>query len=195
MNPEAGSTRSTRSGLFAQPLWMTVRHTIAGIDRWLIPCIVHVMNNRADLELPTDSDAIGAGQGGMLGLLGVAHALQGRLEAALESIGLSSPKYLVLQRLLEAGGPVSLSCLADRQKCVRSNITQLVDRLEADGLVERVGDPADRRAVRAAVTPLGVERFKAATTAIDQVQEQLASRLDPQDRESFLRVLSVIRNP
>jgi DNA-binding MarR family transcriptional regulator len=71
----------------------------------------------------------------------------------------------------------------------------LVDRLEADGLVERVGDPADRRAVRAVVTPLGAERFKAASTAIDTVQDQLASRVDPQDRESFLRVLSVIRNP
>lgn len=153
------------------------------------------MNNRSDLELPIDSDAIGDGQGGMLSLLVVAHALQGRLEAALESVGLSAPKYLALQRLLEAGGPVSLSCLAERQKCVRSNITQLIDRLEADGLVERVGDPADRRAVRAAVTPLGAERFKDATRAIDKVQEQLASRVDSQDRESFLRVLSVIRNP
>jgi DNA-binding MarR family transcriptional regulator len=90
---------------------------------------------------------------------------------------------------------VSLSSLAERQRCVRSNITQLVDRLEADGLVRRVDDPADRRAVLAMATPLGAERFAAATTAIGQVQADLASRVAPEDRESFLRVLAVIRNP
>jgi DNA-binding MarR family transcriptional regulator len=113
----------------------------------------------------------------------------------LESVGLSVPKYFALQRLVEAGEPVSLSSLALRQRCVRSNITQLVDRLEADGLVKRVDDPADRRAVLATVTSAGVERFNAATAAIAKVQTELASRIAPEDRESFLRVLSVIRTP
>jgi DNA-binding MarR family transcriptional regulator len=153
------------------------------------------MNNRPELELPVESAAIGDGQGGMLGLLGVAQVLQNRLEAALESVGLSVPKYFALQRLVEAGSPVSLSSLAERQRCVRSNITQLVDRLEADGLVKRVDDPTDRRAVLATATPLGAERFAAATTAIGKVQTDLAARVAPEDRESFLRVLAVIRNP
>jgi len=131
----------------------------------------------------------------MLGLLGVAQVLQNRLEAALESVGLSVPKYFALQRLVESGEPVSLSSLAERQRCVRSNITQLIDRLEAEGLVRRVDDPADRRAVLATVTPLGVKRFRSATTAIDDVQTELASRIAPEDRESFLRVLAVIRIP
>ena len=158
-------------------------------------CIIHGMNNRPALELPVESAAIGDGQGGMLGLLGVAQVLQNRLEAALESVGLSIPKYFALQRLVEAGAPVSLSSLAERQRCVRSNITQLVDRLETEGLVRRVDDPADRRAVLATITPLGVERFETATTAISDVQTELASRIEPEDRESFLRVLAAIRSP
>lgn len=153
------------------------------------------MNNPVELDLPVETAAIGDGQGGMLGLLGVAQVLQNRLEAALESVGLSVPKYFALQRLVEAGEPVSLSSLALRQRCVRSNITQLVDRLEADGLVKRVDDPADRRAVLATVTSVGVERFSAATAAIAKVQTELASRIAPEDRESFLRVLSAIRTP
>ena len=48
--------------------------------------------------------------------------------------------------------PISLSELAEKLTCVRSNVTQLVDRLEADGLAKRADDPADRRAVRAKVT-------------------------------------------
>jgi DNA-binding MarR family transcriptional regulator len=153
------------------------------------------MNNRPELELPVESASIGDDQGGMLGLLGVAQVLQNRLEATLESVGLSVPKYFALQRLVEANEPVSLSSLAMRQRCVRSNITQLIDRLEADGLVKRVDDPADRRAVLATATPLGAERFAAATAAIDKVQTDLAARIAPEDRESFLRVLTVIRKP
>jgi DNA-binding MarR family transcriptional regulator len=170
-------------------------HSHRVLDKRLSRCIIHVMNNRPELELPVETAAIGDGQGGMLGLLGVAQVLQDRLEAALESVGLSAPKFFALQRLVEAGAPVSLSALAERQRCVRSNITQLVDRLESDGLVKRVDNPADRRAVLATITALGEQRFAAATTAIENVQNELASRVAPEDRESFLRVLSAIRRP
>ena len=151
------------------------------------------MNKQSDLDLPVEDAVVGNEPSGMLGLLGVAHALQDRLECALESVGLSIPKYFALQRLVDAGASLSLSSLAERQRCVRSNITQLVDRLESDGLVKRVNDPADRRAVLAEVTPLGVERFKAGSAAISQVHAELASRIAPEDRDSFLRVLAAIR--
>jgi DNA-binding MarR family transcriptional regulator len=150
------------------------------------------MNNPLDLDSPVPPDAL-PDEGGMLGLLGAAHSLQQRLEAALESVELSIPKYLTLQRLVEAGEPISLSALAECRKCVRSNITQLIDRLESDGLAKRVDDPADRRAVKATATKLGIERFKAATAAINDVQEQLASSIAPEDREPFLRVLRAMR--
>jgi DNA-binding MarR family transcriptional regulator len=150
------------------------------------------MNNPLDLDAPVPPGAL-PDEGGMLGLLGAANSLQQRLEAALESVELSIPKYLTLQRLVEAGEPLSLSALAECRKCVRSNITQLIDRLEADGLVKRVDDPADRRAVKATATKLGTERFAAATAAINDVQEELASRIAPEDREPFLRVLRAMR--
>jgi len=130
----------------------------------------------------------------MLGLLEVARVVQERVEAALASVGLSGPKYMTLEQLERAGGSMSLSALADCRKCVRSNITQLIDRLETDGLVKRLDDPEDRRAVRAAMTPLGSERFAAGTTAIRDVQNELASRVSAHDRENFLRVLSAFRN-
>src|SRR4051812_41696848 len=78
-------------------------------------------------------------------LIGAAHALEDRLEDALGSVGLSSAKYAVLNELVGAGQPLALSELASRLSCVRSNMTQLVDRLEGDGLVQRVQCPSDRR--------------------------------------------------
>jgi DNA-binding MarR family transcriptional regulator len=150
------------------------------------------MNDRLDLDSAVQDDVL-PGNGGMLGLLGAAHSLQQKLEAALESVGLSTPKYMTLQRLVEADDPISLSAQAECRKCERSNITKLIDRLESDGLAKRVDDPADRRAVLATATKLGRERFAAATAAINRVQEELASRIAEQDREPFLRVLQAMR--
>jgi DNA-binding MarR family transcriptional regulator len=151
------------------------------------------MNDRPESSTTTTEREL-SGEAGMLGLLEVARVVQERVEAALDSVGLSGPKYMTLEQLVRAGEPMSLSALADCRKCVRSNITQLIDRLEADGLVERVSDPEDRRAVRAAVTPQGEERFAAGTEAIRGVQAELASRVSASDRKNFLRVLSVFRN-
>jgi DNA-binding MarR family transcriptional regulator len=73
--------------------------------------------------------------------------------------------------------------------CVRSNITQLMDRLEADGLVRRVDDPTDRRAVRAAVTPLGAQRQAAGAKAVANVQTQIARALKTKERQALQRAL------
>ena len=151
------------------------------------------MNKRPDLELPTPADSA-SGESGMLALLEVARIVQERVEAALESVGLSGAKYMTLEQLVRADEPMSLSALADCRKCVRSNITQLIDRLETEGFVERVDDPVDRRAVRARITKLGRDRFAAGTRAIREVQSELASKVSAEDREHFLKVLSAFRN-
>jgi DNA-binding MarR family transcriptional regulator len=129
----------------------------------------------------------------MFSLLHVAHALEQRLEGALATAGLSWAKYGVLSQLAEAGEPVALSELAEGSSCVRSNMTQLVDRLEADGLVRRVDDPADRRIVRAALTSLGEERQAEGARQIERVQAELAASLRKADREALKRVLSALK--
>src|SRR5260221_1087964 len=92
------------------------------------------------------------------GLFGVLHAssvLESRLEARLSEVGLSLAKLAALRRLTEAGESLPLGQLAERLSCVKSNVTQLVDRLEADGLVSRTGDPNDRRSRLAVLTDAG----------------------------------------
>ena len=99
-------------------------------------------------------------------------------------------KLGVLSELADVGEPVTLSELAARSACVRSNMTQLVDRLEADGLVRRVDDPADRRVVRAALTPLGVERQAEGAREVEKVQAEFVASLAQSDRRALQRVLS-----
>ena len=129
----------------------------------------------------------------MIGLLEAARALQERVDHALESVGLSGAKYMALEELTRAGGAMSLSALADCRKCVRSNITQLIDRLEADGLVKRSDDPEDRRAVRAQITKVGSAKFDAGTEAIRNVQAELAAQVPRDEQAIFLRALSAFK--
>jgi len=85
-------------------------------------------------------------------LLHAAYAAEAEVEAKLAGIGLSMAKLLALKALSAAGESLPLSQLAERLSCVKSNITQLVDRLEADGFVARQADPHDRRARLAVLT-------------------------------------------
>jgi len=110
-------------------------------------------------------------------LLGTAQAIEARLEAALEAVGLSLAKAGLLRHLAEAGEGLPLSELANHQKCVRSNITQLVDRLEKDGLVRRRADAADRRSIRAVLTPAGKQAHARARQALADAQREIVRTL------------------
>lgn len=135
----------------------------------------------------TDGDHV------MFSLFHAAEALEKRLEQALEQVGLSMAKYGALTHLVKAGEPLSLSECATRMTCVRSNITQLMDRLEADGLVRRLEDPADRRAVRAAATPLGIQRQATGAKQVERIQQELAKTLSGIDYGALERALSAIK--
>jgi DNA-binding MarR family transcriptional regulator len=128
----------------------------------------------------------------MFSLLGAAHALEDRLELALGAVGLSMSKLGVLTQLVETGEPLALSELAARLSCVRSNMTQLVDRLEADGLVRRVDDVADRRSVRAVVTRLGEERQAAGARELERVREEFSAALPLPDRAALAKALAAL---
>jgi DNA-binding MarR family transcriptional regulator len=123
-------------------------------------------------------------------VMGALGAIASRLEAALSPMGLSLAKFRVLSRLVSAGEPLALSTLAEHSSCVRSNITQLVDRLEADKLVVRVNDPHDRRLVLAAITGEGRARHEAAVEALARVERDLFPQ---SQRETLRRLLSVLQ--
>jgi len=129
----------------------------------------------------------------MFSLLQAAHALEARMEEALAGVGLSSAKYTVLAKLARAGEPLTLSQLAAKVCCVRSNMTQLVDRLEAEGLVRRVDDPEDRRIVRAALTKLGEEKEAAGAEHMDRIQSEVAAALTKGDRAALERALFALK--
>jgi DNA-binding MarR family transcriptional regulator len=119
-----------------------------------------------------------------------AERVEVRFEADLGEVGLSLSKMSLLGTLVQEGEPIPLSRLAGKLACVKSNVTQLVDRLEAEGLVTRVNDPVDRRSILASITDAGRERFAAGARAIEKAEQDLFGGIAPEDYErlvSFLR--------
>ena len=66
-----------------------------------------------------------------------------------------SPSMQSALATIECRGPLTPSELADAERIQRPTATRVVARLEADGLVERTGDPADRRVALLSVTRPG----------------------------------------
>jgi DNA-binding MarR family transcriptional regulator len=126
-------------------------------------------------------------------LLEAARTQLDRLEDALRPVGLSAAKYYVLSQLADAPEPVPLRQLAQEQECVPSNMTTLVDRLEADGLVRRIDDVADRRSKRAELTELGREKAAAGAEAVAAVEAAFAESLSATERLALEKVLGALR--
>ena len=86
-----------------------------------------------------------------------------------------------------------MSELADALLLSRSGATRLVDRLVAEGLVERVMCEADRRGQWAALTDQGRERLRRATpTHLRGIERHFLDRLSRDDLAALNRMLEPI---
>lgn len=74
--------------------------------------------------------------------------------------------------------PTPMRRIAQKLKCEPSNVTGIVDRLEARGLVERRPDPADRRVKIAAATEEGRTTARQLRDSLHFAREPLAELSD-----------------
>ncbi len=91
-------------------------------------------------------------------------------------------------RLL-ADGPLRMAAIAERLSVVPRTVTDLVDGVEAAGLVARHPDPDDRRSTLVALTADGRLLLDRLEVARRESAEQAFGRLDPADRAVLLRLL------
>jgi DNA-binding MarR family transcriptional regulator len=80
--------------------------------------------------------------------------LRPRMAAVAAEFGLTPPQMFAL-KVLDPDHPIPMSELAGKLHCDNSNVTGLIDRLTAQGLVERRDAPHDRRVRMLAVTREG----------------------------------------
>jgi DNA-binding MarR family transcriptional regulator len=130
---------------------------------------------------------------GALGLLALliksGRYAESRLDAALEEARLTFSKWRALDTLVKAELPIALKELTGKLQCVKSNITQIADKLEADGLARRVPDPDDRRATRIELTADGRRAHEAGANALRNAAAELFTALSDADLEELRKRL------
>ena len=130
---------------------------------------------------------------GLFAVLHTSSVLESRVEAKLADIGLSLAKLAALHRLSEAGESLPLGQLAERLSCVKSNVTQLVDRLEADGLVSRAADPNDRRSRLAVLTDAGRDAYQKGRQIQIDAEQVLFGALTPDESATLHALLAKLK--
>jgi DNA-binding MarR family transcriptional regulator len=91
-----------------------------------------------------------------------------RLNELLRPLGLTFPRYEALMLLsFTRAGALPLGKIGERLQVHRTSVTNIVDKLEADGLVRRVPHAEDRRATLAEITDAGRETARRATDALN----------------------------
>jgi DNA-binding MarR family transcriptional regulator len=120
-------------------------------------------------------------------LLQVFSAERRRLPAVAAELGLPEAQCQVLQ-LLDPQAPVAMCRIAEALDCDPSNITGIVDRLQARGLVERRSDPRDRRVKKLVLTAEGRDRRKRLLERLDEPPSEIQS-LSPAEQEGLCAIL------
>jgi DNA-binding MarR family transcriptional regulator len=93
---------------------------------------------------------------------------------------------------LSRRSPLRLSELTATEQVTQPAITQLVTRLERDGLVERRPDPGDRRAVLVQLTPAGAAVVAGRRASRVRRLAGLTGRLTPAERAAIAAALPAL---
>jgi DNA-binding MarR family transcriptional regulator len=114
-----------------------------------------------------------------------AHRLLG---TAFAAAGVRGYHYRLLAAL-EESGPASQITLGRRTGIDRSDVVATLNDLEADGLVTRSPDAADRRRNVITITARGITRLAELDDIVADVQESLLAPLTPDERVQLLGLL------
>jgi len=102
-----------------------------------------------------------------------------------------SPVQCHVLHLIEPGRPLPMGRLADTLSCDASNVTGLVDRLEARGLVQRAPSAGDRRVKVLQLTSAGSRLRAQLLKRVTGTSRPLA-KLSPQQQRSLVRILETL---
>ena len=100
----------------------------------------------------------------------ITNEIRRRLRA---EFGATLPQFDLMAQLYREKDGLRLGELSKRTMVTNGNVTGLVERLEADGLIRRVTPDKDRRVTVAQLTPAGVDRFLVMASAHEEWLREL----------------------
>jgi len=132
----------------------------------------------------------------VLSLMVLAQDLSDASSELLKQADLSGPQYNAL-RILRGAGKDGLMCSEIGKRMVNRvpDVTRLLDRLEARGLVARVRDAADRRVVVASITPAGLRAIAPLDQPLMELNRRLLGHLGEARLRKLIELLEAARDP
>lgn len=126
-------------------------------------------------------------------IMRVHQLLLARLDGAMKPFGITFARYEVLRLLsFSASGALPLSKIGERLMVHPTSVTNVIDRLVADGLVDRNVDPRDRRRALASLTPAGQKVLDEATTVLTEMDFGLGG-VSPDHQRTIHELLTPLR--
>ncbi|NLH83541.1 MAG: MarR family transcriptional regulator [Phyllobacteriaceae bacterium] len=114
------------------------------------------------------------------------------VDRALAGAGLSQATALPLLVLSRLGPELRQGVIAEELGLERPSLVRIVDILLAEGLVERVETPSDRRAKLLRLTDLGREQVCRIETAVAELRARHLAAVDAADLDATVRCLGLI---
>ena len=122
-----------------------------------------------------------------------AHALRKSFDRRASALGATRAQWKVLFKLSRKPGLRQVE-LADILDVEPITLCRIVDRLEEAGLIQRVRDPADRRAWRLEVTQKAEPLIAKLRALAEEMTTQAFAGLEPRQLESMRAQLAKIRD-
>jgi DNA-binding MarR family transcriptional regulator len=125
-----------------------------------------------------------------LRLLKATRLVEGSLRERMRAErGMTLPRFDVMAALYRAREGLRMSDLSGVLMVSNGNVTGIVDRLEAEGLVERAAVAGDRRATRVRLTARGRDAFEDMAEEHEVWVDRLLAGLTPAETETAARLL------
>ncbi|HUC45998.1 MAG TPA: MarR family transcriptional regulator [Hyphomicrobiaceae bacterium] len=131
-----------------------------------------------------------------LGLLRASRAIEGELRARLrEAFATTLPKFDVMAALARKGDGMTMTELSRLLMVSNGNVTGIIDRLAAEGMVVRLAHQGDRRATFVRLTAKGTQHFSAMAKAHEAWVAELLAGLGREDTDTLVGLLGTLRAP
>jgi DNA-binding MarR family transcriptional regulator len=129
-----------------------------------------------------------------LRLLTCTQLMERRVRSRLrEQFATTLPRFDLMAQLARHPEGLKMNELSRLLMVTGGNVTGIVDQLEGEGLVERLDEPADRRAFRIHLTKAGERSFAEMARAHEEWVVEMLAGMSRKDEDELLRLLAKVK--
>ncbi len=130
----------------------------------------------------------------MYEIIKAGHWITDSVSKELKEFDIYEPQYNVLRILRGAKGkPVSVNAILENMVQRSSNVTRIVDKLHAKGLVERTLCVDDRRKMDIIITKEGIDLLKKLDKKIHDFHKPMMNNLSSKEAETLKQLIQKIK--